>query len=272
MCAFLPGPKCHESAALCPIPSGTAESTSSEGGPREHPGWAKSPLPRAALWLGQVLWNGSPTSPHLLAPAAGGVLSDRPWHQHRGLLCHLPGPQCHREWVPLGELVWAVELPPAERGRAPDPCPRAPPYPLCLQIPVGPESSAVMEAVRVRSGHVTHGDVARTAAMTAAAAPCSHPQVRSRPRALWAGPRRREEAGGRFVETPLAPFITARPVLPDGGTPQSPGRDSHPVVTMVLNVTAKASGNLGVNGGGFKNQSSLFTQKAPLHSPPQRGR
>uniref|UniRef100_A0A7N5JG60 Membrane frizzled-related protein n=1 Tax=Ailuropoda melanoleuca TaxID=9646 RepID=A0A7N5JG60_AILME len=44
------------------------------------------------------------------------------------------------------------------------------------RIPVGPESSAVMEAVRVRSGHVTHGDVARTAAMTAAAAPCSHPQ------------------------------------------------------------------------------------------------
>ncbi|XP_034521867.1 membrane frizzled-related protein isoform X4 [Ailuropoda melanoleuca] len=46
----------------------------------------------------------------------------------------------------------------------------------CPWIPVGPESSAVMEAVRVRSGHVTHGDVARTAAMTAAAAPCSHPQ------------------------------------------------------------------------------------------------
>lgn len=221
--------KRHESAALCPIPSGTAQSTSSEGGPWEHPGWAKGPLPRAALWLGQVLWNGAPTSPHLLAPAAGGVLSDRPWHQHRGLLCHLPGPQCHRKWVPLGEQVWAAESPPAERGRALDPCPRAPPYPLCLQIPVGPESSpAVMEAVRVRSGRVIHGDAARTAAMTAAAAPCSHPQVRSRPRALWAGPRRQEEAGGRFIETPLAPFITAHPYPPRWGDSTESGEGLSP--------------------------------------------
>ncbi|XP_045750801.1 membrane frizzled-related protein isoform X2 [Mirounga angustirostris] len=57
-------------------------------------------------------------------------------------------------------------------------CPRAPPCPLCLQIPVGPESSpAVTEAVRACSGRVTRGVAAWTAAMTAAAAPCSRPQA-----------------------------------------------------------------------------------------------
>uniref|UniRef100_A0A8C0M6L3 Membrane frizzled-related protein n=1 Tax=Canis lupus familiaris TaxID=9615 RepID=A0A8C0M6L3_CANLF len=45
------------------------------------------------------------------------------------------------------------------------------------RIPVGRESSpAMMEDVRVCSGHVTHGDTAQTAVMTVAAAPCSHLQ------------------------------------------------------------------------------------------------
>lgn len=58
--------------------------------------------------------------------------------------------------------------------------PRALLCPLCLQIPVAPASSpAATEGVRVCSGRVTHGDAARTVVMTAAAAPCSHPQVRS---------------------------------------------------------------------------------------------
>uniref|UniRef100_A0A8C7A7M9 Membrane frizzled-related protein n=1 Tax=Neovison vison TaxID=452646 RepID=A0A8C7A7M9_NEOVI len=46
-----------------------------------------------------------------------------------------------------------------------------------LRIPVAPASSpAATEGVRVCSGRVTHGDAARTVVMTAAAAPCSHPQ------------------------------------------------------------------------------------------------
>lgn len=120
--------------------------------------------------------------------------------------------------------MWAVEAPPGEGGKPPNPVREPRRYyggtglsqgtavTLCLQIPVAPASSpAATESVRVCSGRVTHGDAAQTVVMTAAAAPCSHPQVRSPlpARAPWWGEGRPEQAGGPFIKAPLAHFITA---------------------------------------------------------------
>lgn len=126
--------------------------------------------------------------------------------------------------------------------------------PLCLQTPVGPESPpARMVGVRVCSGCVTHGETAQREVTTSAAAPCFHFQVRS----LAQG---RADLSFITLRKRFA-ILTLYRVL---------------MVAMVLSVTPKVNGNLGIQSGAFNSSHATKSvggrgrERAPLHSLLQR--